>query len=926
MKRLTVPLILAAFALLLTLGFAPSSHAWVGPNAFVCDSYSGQIAADTTWSPATCPSGYIITGNVLVQQGITLSILPGTTIKFDPNPTLTIEGKLVARGTADSPITFTANSATPAAGAWKGLIFNNSSDDATFDGAGNYTGGSIIQYALIEYAGYLTSGAITIQRASPYLDHATIRNNRGFGVVGEIEGKLRLSASMIQNNQGGGITLSASTSMSSTPLDIAIISNLIDTNNGGGIKIYNNGPSHTRGVIVISDSTVQNNKGLGVDVKEDTYDFSDTTLSGNTITGNQATGVYIEGANNLADEASRAQIIGNTISGNTGAGNYDCVGGLMIGSTRSSNAINGTIIGNTITNNAKSSGWCDSSVASAGGVALGADGPFMISGNTITGNTIGGGVEVRAGKPIINGNNIFNNTFGTTSTPRNLNAGPYSSSDPNLDVKNNWWGTTSIAEIEAGLYDYADSTFINQALYNPFRSGPVYLVRGRVTNGQGQPVTGVTISANTAITTTTTTDTSGSYFLSGLDAGSYTLTPTRTNFIFTPASLNVTVSNANLSGQDFSGTQTSYSITGKIVDAQGSPMTDVTVSDGAGHTTATDATGVYVLNGLSNGSYTLVPTRRGYTFTPASHSVTVQQQDVSGKDFTGEIVYYTISGTILNSDGSPLSYARVDAGSGNTVTTDTQGAYTFTKLQDNTYTIIPSGSYSFEPTQRVVTVGPSATGVDFVKYDPTNQQTLSGRVVDGSGKPLSGVVIANGKGLTIATDANGDYRFTKLPKGNYTLTPQLSDYFFTPRALAVNLTADTTDVNFVGGKTTDGTSLLINYPNGRQGSFFALVGAGYPVSKAAQIMANGRVIGNVTTDETGGFSIILSTAETDNATYTISVVINASTAATAATGSATTNLTIDSSAPLRAKEGTGTEVIMPAGLNRTFVYMPFVRR
>ncbi|MEI6775482.1 MAG: hypothetical protein WCK70_01130, partial [Chloroflexales bacterium] len=79
MKRLTVPLILAAFTLLLTLGFASPSHAWVGPNAFVCDSYSGQIAADTTWSPTECPSGYIITGNVLVQQGITLSILPGTT-------------------------------------------------------------------------------------------------------------------------------------------------------------------------------------------------------------------------------------------------------------------------------------------------------------------------------------------------------------------------------------------------------------------------------------------------------------------------------------------------------------------------------------------------------------------------------------------------------------------------------------------------------------------------------------------------------------------------------------------------------------------------------------------------------------------------------------------------------------------------------
>lgn len=912
MKRLTVPLILAAFALLLTLGFAPSSHAWVGTNAFVCDSYSGQIAADTTWSPTECPSGYIITGNVLVQQGITLSILPGTTIKFDPNPTLTIEGKLVARGTAASPITFTANNATPTPGAWKGLTFNTSSAAATFDGAGNYTGGSIIQYAVVEYAGGSGSSPIWMLSASPYFDHITMRNNKGTSVNGSVSSEMRVSAATIENNDGSGIGLSGN-------VLVVISDSRIANNTGTGISVG-------QATVVISNNTIQNNGGVGIGLGGSGTGPSDITLSGNTISGSKVTGVYINGTYS-SGAASHVQIVGNTITGNTGGrlsyADY-CVGGLQVG-TYSYPNIEGVISGNTITNNTTYSGSCYS-IATAGGLALSIS-QVTVSGNTISGNTIGGGIEVRAGKVIINGNNIFNNTSGTTPIPMNLIAGPYSSADPNLDAKNNWWGTTSIAAIEASIKDYADNTGLNTALYSPFRSGPAYLVSGRVTNSQGQSIAGVTISANTAITTTTTTDTSGSYFLSGLDAGSYTLTPTRTNFIFTPASLNVTVSNANLSGQDFSGTQTSYSVTGKIVDTQGSPMTDVTVSDGAGHTTATDATGVYVLNGLSNGSYTLVPTRRGYTFTPASHSVTVQQQDVSGKDFTGEIVYYTISGTILNSDGSPLSYARVDAGSGNTVNTDAQGAYTFTKLQDNTYTIIPSyGSYSFEPTQRVVTVGPSATGVDFVKYDPTNQQTLSGRVVDGSGKPLSGVVIANGKGLTIATDANGDYRFTKLPKGSYTLTPQLSDYFFTPRALVVNLTADTTDVNFVGGKTTDGTSLLINYPNGRQGSFFALVGAGYPVSKAAQIMANGRVIGNVTTDETGGFSIILSTAETDNATYTISVVINASTAVTAATGSATTNLTIDSNAPLRAKEGTGTEVIMPAGLNNTFIYLPFIRR
>jgi inhibitor of cysteine peptidase len=138
----------------------------------------------------------------------------------------------------------------------------------------------------------------------------------------------------------------------------------------------------------------------------------------------------------------------------------------------------------------------------------------------------------------------------------------------------------------------------------------------------------VTVSAGAR---SATTDANGFYAISGLPTGVYTLTATRSGYQITPASRTVTV-NDHLSGQDFTATLLTYTISGRVTDGAGNGVAGVTVSAGARSAT-TDANGFYAISGLSSGVYALRAEKPGCLIEPAQRAVTLPPgQDA--QDFT----------------------------------------------------------------------------------------------------------------------------------------------------------------------------------------------------------------------------------------------------------------------------------------------------
>lgn len=162
-----------------------------------------------------------------------------------------------------------------------------------------------------------------------------------------------------------------------------------------------------------------------------------------------------------------------------------------------------------------------------------------------------------------------------------------------------------------------------------------YSISGTVTSG-GLPLSGVTMSLNGGAPVTT--NSSGFYSFSGLaDGNTYTITPSKAGYTFLPASITLTITGADAPGQDFTATYTagSFSIAGKVT-AGGLPLSGVTMTLNGGVTVKTNYLGKYKFTGLSNGTYTVVPSKTGYTFTPVSRSVNINGVNVTGVNFRGQ--------------------------------------------------------------------------------------------------------------------------------------------------------------------------------------------------------------------------------------------------------------------------------------------------
>jgi PKD repeat protein len=439
----------------------------------------GMMVADTTWTPECSP--YIISGNLLVPDGITLTVLPGTTVRFDPAIALQVDGRLDAQGMANAMIVFTA-SGTPAPGAWGYILLREPT----------LMEGHDLTYALVEYGGGVSTAnnaALRIEAAWPALHDITVRYSAADGVRFFDGGGGSISYADIHHNAGWGLNV---TSGSLSAVDSALH---VHHNTGGGIYISGAGP------VWLSGSVIRENTGHGIEASGTALDLyvSNCLIQGNTANSNGA-GIYIS---NAALELSDSWVIGNTAQGTRDGGGIDCYGNsssclvehnIILGNTAgdqgggiytASSGTVATVRYNVISGNAAARGgglavyyaaltsavhnnaFLDNT-ATGNGAALWVAKNIPLTYNTILHNTAGPdlGAIYAKNQPVFNANNIYDNSDYDL-----YNDNPQGAADLNAEL--NWWGTDDPGLIMAHIWDWYDNSGLGLVDWDPWLTGHV---------------------------------------------------------------------------------------------------------------------------------------------------------------------------------------------------------------------------------------------------------------------------------------------------------------------------------------------------------------------------------------------------------------------------------------------------------------------
>jgi len=214
-------------------------------------------------------------------------------------------------------------------------------------------------------------------------------------------------------------------------------------------------------------------------------------------------------------------------------------------------------------------------------------------------------------------------------------------------------GSYAVIASKAGYVCYPASYTIN--INNANRDGiyfnanpgtPIsYFISGWVRDTNGNGVGGVSVSIGG---TTVTTEAGGYYHRSGLSSGTYQVVPSKAGYTFNPVSRSATVNNSDVTDISFiasgsgggGGTPISYTISGYVKNHSGAGVSYIPIVVAGGGVTAnasTDSSGRYQIAMPAGVTYTITPSRySGYTFTPTSQSVYLNDRDISGINFTAQ--------------------------------------------------------------------------------------------------------------------------------------------------------------------------------------------------------------------------------------------------------------------------------------------------
>ena len=381
----------------------------------------------------------------------------------------------------------------------------------------------------------------------------------------------------------------------------------------------------------------------------------------------------------------------------------------------------------------------------------------------------------------------------------------------------------------------------------------------------------------------------------------------------------------NRSGALDAGEKLYKGVTVNLVDADGTVVA----------TTTTDADGTYSFDKLPAGTYSVTVVQDGpiasleqtgdpdATKDNASEPITLNNDNPSTTDVNfGYVNNNSLSGTVYrddsrngDQDGTEPGYSGVTVqlldASGNvvaTTTTDANGAYSFSKLPDGTYSVKVVKDGELADTEQTedpdankdnasepVTLGEDNPTKDHIDFGYVPDYSIHGLVYrDGDRNEMHGatekgyanqtVELRDKDGKVVATtttDANGAYSFSKLPAGDYTVKvvkdgaltdlDQTEDPDSTKDSASgvISLSNDhrtETDVNFgyIANNSINGTIYRDGDRDGKKGD----TEGRYSGVTVQLLDKDGKVIATTTTDKDGKYSF----EHLPDGTYSVKVV------------------------------------------------------
>src|ERR1043166_6777585 len=271
-----------------------------------------------------------------------------------------------------------------------------------------------------------------------------------------------------------------------------------------------------------------------------------------------------------------------------------------------------------------------------------------------------------------------------------------------------------------------------------------YTIGGQVKDAGGKPLAGVALALPGAQSATATSDSNGNYSFANLAAGAdYTVTPSKTNYTFTPSNRAVNNLTSDQTA-DFAAALNHYTLSGVVSGAGGGGLAAVTatLSGAQSATVTTDSNGNYSFANLTAGAgYTVTPSKAGYDFAPSSQ-VFNNLSSNQPANFTSAPGLFALSGRVVlgNSVGVPGVTLTLTGGQSANATTDSAGNFSFKPL--------PGGaSYTLTPALAGYVFAPASLSLDSLSSDTTAAFNaapvvfrLSGLVTE-KGSPLAGVTV-----------------------------------------------------------------------------------------------------------------------------------------------------------------------------------------